>query len=65
MKQLTDKYVYNLIAYRNGVKETLCTYKGDDLNLYNFQVERVKDHPISECCGNSCGECSEDDCTCT
>ena len=62
---MTDIYVYNLVAYRNGVKETLCTYRGGDNDLYNFQIERVKGKTLGDCCGDSCGGCAEDECSCT
>ena len=57
---MKEIHIYNLIAYRDGVKETLCTYRGDDTGLYNFQVERVNGKTLGSCCGDD----GNDGCTC-
>jgi len=56
---MEDVYIYNLIAYRDGVKLILCTYRGDDTALYNFQIEKVKGKTLGDCCGENCtNECA-------
>ena len=53
-----DKYIYRLIAYKDGEKIILAEYTEGDDGIYGFEIERVK----GPCCSDDC--CDGDDKCC-
>lgn len=55
---MTSKYGYRLTAFRDGKKQILAEYRGDDTGLYRFEVERYE----IKCCGDDC--CGDEEVPC-